>query len=145
MNYRKMLEQDIELVVPLYIAYYNGVDGDNWTYDTTYKRIHQVVTREDSYSMIAEEDSIVMGFVMGSMEQFYDLISYSLVEIVVALEYQNRGIGTELMVEIERRVKDLGATLIQLQSEKDEMHEHFYGEKLEYKKATSFTTMTKWL
>ncbi len=55
-TYRIMEEGDIDRVVPFYIEYYNTHDGDGWTYETTYRRIHQVWSREDSYCLLMEED-----------------------------------------------------------------------------------------
>lgn len=46
MTYREMEETDIELLIPLYMNYYNGKEDGQWTVQTTYKRIHQVLTRE---------------------------------------------------------------------------------------------------
>ena len=47
---------------------------------------------------------------------FYDLTAYNLVEIIVASEYQKSGIGTKMMAELERRVKEMGAAMVQLVS-----------------------------
>ena len=145
MNYRVMTVEDIQLVIPLYMEYYNKIDGCDWTNETTYKRIHQVVTREDAYCLILENESQIVAFAMGYCEQFDDLFAYDLVEIIVALEYQNKGIGTSFMEELEMRVKKLGASMIQLHSENDKMHEYFYEAKLQYKKTDNFISMSKWL
>lgn len=142
--YRKMEERDIPRVIPLYIAYYNRDDGGCWTYDTTYKRIHQVWSREDSLCLLLEQGDTVVGFAMGYLEQYDDIAAFDLVEIVIAAEYQNQGIGTAFMGEIERQAKDIGASMIQLQAVNDEMHGHFYG-KLQYRDATNLVLKTKWL
>ena len=47
-----MSEEDINNVVPLYIEYYNNNEDAEWTTETTFKRIHQVCSREDSYCLI---------------------------------------------------------------------------------------------
>lgn len=145
MDYKVMSEADIDSVIPMYLAYYNQIDGSKWTYETTYKRIHQVVSREDSYCLLLQGDSCPLAFAMGYCEQYDDLYAYDLVEIVVALENQNKGIGTALMRELEKRVKALGVSMIQLQSENDQMHEHFYEEKLQFQKAGNFILMSKWI
>ena len=137
-----MIEDDIQNVVPLYIEYYNNKEEGEWTTETTYKRIHQVWSREDSYCLISEEDNSVIGFAMGYFEQYDDCFAYDLVEIVVSTKLQNRGIGTKFMNELEKRVKEKGAMLIQLQAVNDEHHNHFYG-KLGYKDATNLTLKTK--
>lgn len=117
MIYRMMEEADIETVVPLYIEYYNGKEDGEWTEQTTYKRIHQVFSREDSYCMVLEDDNEIIAFAMGYFE---------------------------FMKELEARVKEEGAMLIQLQAVNDEFHEHFYG-KLGYNNASNLVLKTKLL
>ena len=48
MNYRMMAEKDLECVVERNIEYYNTVENCCWTFEKAYKRIHQVLTMEDS-------------------------------------------------------------------------------------------------
>lgn len=141
-QYREMAEYDIEKVVPLYIEYYNNKEDGEWTAETTYKRIHQVWSREDSYCLILEEDKSVIGFAIGYFEQYDDCFAYDLVEIVVSTKLQNQGVGTKFMNELEKRIKEKGAMLIQLQAVNDNYHNHFYG-KLGYRDATNLTLKTK--
>ena len=144
MAYRVMSEADIDLVVPLYLAYYNGHEDGVWTTQTAYKRIHQIWSREDSYCLLLEENHQVIGFAIGSMEQYDDLVAYDLVELVIAADYQNQGNGAALMEELERRVKALGASMIQLQAVNDEQHHRFYG-KLNYYDAANLVVKAKFL
>lgn len=144
MIYRAMIESDIERVIPLYIEYYNENDDGCWNKETAYKRIHQVWSREDSYCLVLEHDESIIGFAMGYFEQYDDLFAYDLIEILVAAEHQGNGIGTTFMLELEQRVKELGAAMVQLLSVNDSMHEHFY-DKLQYENATNFILKTKWL
>jgi len=144
MKYRMMEEADIESVLSLYIDYYNNHDGSCWTNETTYKRIHQVWSREDSYCLILEHDEAIAGFAMGYFEQYDDLIAYDLVEIVIAYAYQNKGLGTGFMLELERQVKSMGASMVQLQAVNDEMHNRFYG-KLQYKDSSNLILKSKCL
>lgn len=141
---RIMTEADIEKVIPLFIEHYNNYEDGEWTYETTYKRIHQVWSREDAWCFILEKDEEVFGFVMGYFEQYDDIKAYDLVEIVIAHQYQNQGIGTELMLEVEKRIKEAGGAMIQLQAVNDEMHERFYG-KLQYNTCNNFVLKSKWL
>lgn len=144
MTYRIMTESDIASVIPIYIEYYNNKEEGEWTKETVYKRIHQVLTREDSYCLLSEENGSVSGFAMGYFEQYDDCFAYDLIEIIIASQLQNQGLGTEFMEEIEKRVKEKGAMLIQLQSVNDELHEHFYG-KLGYSNASNLVLKTKML
>ena len=142
-TYKIMQKEDIDSVIPLFIEYWNGT-GDQWTYDLVYKRIWQVLGSPDSYCLMAFEGENVVAFAMGRMETFFDLTAYNLVEIVVTKNYQNKGIGTQVMLELEKRVKQLGVSLIQLSAVNDDMHEHFYG-KLGYKNTTSMNSKGKFL
>lgn len=108
-----------------------------------YRRIWQVLGSPDSYCMIAEQEKTVIGFAMGRFETYYDLTAYDLVEIVIATD-QNKGIGTEMMRELERQVQNLGAAMIQLDAVNDEQHEHFYG-KLGYGDVANMKLKSKFL
>ena len=143
MNYRVMEAADIDLVTPLYIDYYNS-QGDGWTPETVRRRIWQVLGSPDSYCLLAMEGETVVGFAMGRFEQFYDLAAYNLVEILIAGEHQGRGLGTALMGELERRVKELGAAMVQLMAVNDDAHERFYG-RLGYKDASNLTLKARFL
>ena len=81
---------------------------------------------------------------MGYFEQYDDLTAYNLVEIVIDHKYQNQGLGKAFMLEVERKVKEIGASMIKLQSVNDEMHNSFYG-KLNYKNVGNLILKSKWI
>ena len=140
--FRRMTEEDIEKIVPLYIEYYNNNEDAEWTTETTYKRIHQVWSREDAYCLVWENKNDIVAFAIGYFEQYDDCFAYDLVEIVVTTQLQNKGYGSRFMKELESCVKNEGAMLIQLQAVNDDLHNHFYG-KLGYKDASKKEKKTK--
>lgn len=144
MRFQVMKEEDIARVIPLYLEQYNEYDNGCWTEETAYRRIHQIWAVEDSYCLLAEEDNVLLGFLMGYFKQFDDLKLYHLEEIVIAHSRQGKGLGTEIMRELEYRVKELGGAMITLDAVKDEMHEHFYS-KLGYDNVKNFVPKTKML
>ena len=92
MQINEMHVEDIELVLPLYIEYYNIYEDGCWTEATAKKRIKQVLTIEDSFSLIMRDDNdMVCGFAMGYFKQYDDILGYTLEEIVIAHQYQNQG------------------------------------------------------
>lgn len=143
MHYRFMAAEDIDLVVPLYIDYYNA-QGDAWTPQIVHRRILQVLGSPDSLCLLALEGENVVGFAMGRFEQFYDLMAYNLVEILIGGPYQNRELGTQLMQELERQVKAAGGSLIQLMAVNDDSHNRFYG-RLGYQNTTTLVSKGKFL
>ncbi len=142
MQFCELTAADLPDAVKLYLDYYNGCEDGGWTEATALRRIRQVVTRMDAYGLAAVEGDALVAFAMGYFEQYDDCFAYDLVEIVVAADRQNCGIGTALMCELEARVKEKGAMLVQLQAVNDEHHEYFYG-KLGYKDAKNLILKTK--
>lgn len=138
-----MMEEDIAKVIPMYLEEYNDHQGDNWTDEIAYARLHQIWSIENSFNLIAEDNGVV-GFVVGWIKTFYDIKTYHLEEIVVAHDLQGRGLGTALMKELENRLKNQGVSMITLDAVNDEMHEHFYG-KLNYKNVSNFVSKVKTL
>ena len=143
MNIREMTVSDINAVLPLYISYYNEQENGCWTEETAGKRVRQVLGMEGSFSLILEENGSTLGFAMGYFKQYDDIVGYTLEEIVIAYKYQNRGIGSALLRELERAVKEKGAACIELQAVNDEHHERYYG-KAGYRNAKNFVMKVKW-
>ena len=107
--------------------YYNNNENGCWEYGKAYKRIHQMVTIEDSLCLIQKnEESNITGFVIGYFKEYDDISAYFLEEIVIFADYQNKGYGKQLLNEIEKRVLEYGAEHIELTSVNDEHHMHFY-------------------
>lgn len=145
MQIEEMTLSDIEDVIPFYIDYYNNHEDGCCTENTAARRIRQVVNMDDSYSLIMRnEDGEACGFAMGYYKQYDDIIGYKLEEIVISYEYQHKGWGSFLLAELETRVKAAGASCVELQAVKDEMHEKYYG-KAGYGDAKNFVMKVKWL
>ena len=144
LSFRRMTMEDLPRATELYIGYYNRFEGGCWTMETTTRRIRQVLTREDSLCLLLEEDGVLLGFSMGYLEQYDDLMAYDLVEIVIAAACQGQGYGKALMAETERQAKLLGAAMVQLQAVNDDKHHRFYGQ-LGYQDANNLVLKTKWL
>ena len=144
MQIKVMYTEDIDSVLPLYIDYYNNREGGCWTEETAKKRIRQVLNMDDSYSLLMkDEKGEVCGFAMGYFKQYDDIVGYTLEEIVIAYQHQNKGLGSYLLSELETRVKEAGASCVELQAVKDEMHERYYG-KSGYHDAGNFVLKVKW-
>ena len=143
MKIREMTQNDIASVVPLYISHYNSREGSHWNEETATKRIRQVMNIEDSYALIMVNEEEIIGFVVGYFKQYDDIVGYTLDEIVIAYKYHKKGLGSELLRALEERVKELGASCVELQSVSDEMHERYYG-KNGYHDASNFVMKVKW-
>ncbi|MBP3610900.1 MAG: GNAT family N-acetyltransferase [Lachnospiraceae bacterium] len=144
MQIKEMNIEDIDLVLPLYMEYYNKYEDGCWTEATAKKRIKQVLTIDDSFSLIMKDDNdIVCGFAMGYFKQYDDIVGYTLEEIVIAYQYQKKGLGSFLLAALESKIKEAGASCMELQAVSDEMHERFYG-KAGFANARNFVLKVKW-
>lgn len=145
MNYRIMTEQDLEYVVTKNIEYYNTVEDCCWTYEKAYKRIHQVLTMEDSMCLVQTDDrDFITGYLMGYFKEFDDIRGYFLEEIVIFKGFQGKGYGTDFLKNLEQEVKKNGASIIELNSVNDEMHKQLYS-KLSFYEVKNFVMMGKFL
>ena len=142
---REMKLSDVELVLPLYLDYYNTCEECSWTMETAGCCIRQIVGMQDAYSLLMqEEDGTPIGFAMGYFKQYDDLVGYELEEIVIARKYQRQGLGSKLLACLEERVRQKGASCVELKAVKDEMHEQYYG-KAGYQNVGNFILKVKWL
>lgn len=144
MTTRKMTTADIDSVLPLYISYYNEQEDGLWTEETVKRRLHQLLSIEDSYSLIAEEDGRPLGFAIGHFRQYDEDIGYTLDDIIVTLERQSQGIGSVLMRDLEQAARARGAVRMELQATNDERHDNFYT-TAGYQDSTERVSKVKWL
>lgn len=142
MNYKKLDQQNLDLVVKNYIDYYNQHEESCWTYEKAYKRIHQVMTMEDAMCLVQYKDDEPVGFLMGYYKEYDDLTAYCLEEIVIFSRYQNQGYGTQFIQKLEEIITAHGANHLELLSVNDEHHMHFYG-KLGFYLGNNLTLMAK--
>lgn len=141
-EYIGMDNGNIDDVVRAYTEYYNGAEDGCWTYEKAYKRIHQVMTTEDSLCYLQFDNRKLTGFLMGYYKEYDDLRAYYIDEIVIFSGYHNKGYGTKLIEKVQNEVTANGVTHIELTSVNDEHHTHFYG-KLGFHKAGNLVIMAK--
>ncbi len=126
MEYTIMTGQDVPVIAKAYMEYYNRHENGCWQYEKAYKRIHQIVTIEDSLCLLQREHGQITGFEIGFFKEYDDLTAFYLEEIMILADYQNKGYGTALLREIERRARERGAAHIELVSVNDAHHMRFY-------------------
>ena len=144
MQINEMKVEDIDLVLPLYIEYYNTYEESCWTEATAKKRIKQVLTTADSFSLIMKDNNDeVCGFAMGYFKQYDDIVGYTLEKIIISYQHQNKGLGSILLATLESKVREAGAACVELQAVNDEMHEKFYS-KAGFSNARNFVMKVKW-
>ena len=125
-EYTRLDEANIVDIAKKYREYYNAHEGGCWTFEKAYRRIHQIVTIEDSFCLIQLNNNKITGFAIGFFKEYDDLTAYYLEEIVIFAAYQNKGYGKAFLAELEKKAKERGAEHMELVSMNDDLHMHFY-------------------
>jgi len=142
LRYIKLDESNINLVAKNYMDYYNKNEEGCWKLDKAYKRIHQMMTMENSLSYLQYDDDKFTGFLLGYYKEYDDLTSFYIEEIVIMKDFQDKEYGTSLIKKVIKEATENGAKHIELISVNDSHHLHFY-EKQGFFKATNLILMGK--
>lgn len=127
-NFKKLEQDDINRLAPLYVDYFNQFEDGVWTLEHAIRRLRQLIMREDHVGLLYHNDDFIIGFASGQLTQFDDCIVFELNEIFIRAEEQSKGYGSILLKRIEDEAKELGAFRIQLITGIDDRHHHFYNE-----------------
>lgn len=96
----------------------------------------------DFYGIGVYNNSELLGFAIGWFKQFDDIKLFYLEEILVFKEYQNKGLGSKILQEVESLVKKQGAQKIDLSTTYEDKHQRFYSD-FGYKKSDFLIAMYK--
>ena len=127
MRFEKINLLDIEKLARVYVETFNSPPwNDEWTIETASKRLHQMINCEGFYGLMAYQDDELCGMILGSEEQFFDGVTFNIKEFCVNNEMRNRGIGTKIFEEFEKKLKEKYITKIFLFTSTSDRTEGFY-------------------
>lgn len=128
-KYKKFNINDIDQIAPIYLNYFNKYENASWTIANVRRKLKQLLNREGVIAYILENNTIIIGFVIGQLVQFDDGLVFELLELLVFKEHQNYGYGSILLLKVIEDAKKEGAFMIQLTSAVDQQHHYFYNIK----------------
>lgn len=126
LTYKEYSEKDLDKIIDAYRNYYNA-DGGSWTYEKAYRRIHQLVSMEDSLVLLQFDKDRFTGFLMGYLKQFDDSLGFYLEEILIFEEFQNKGFGSDFLRHLEWELRRKNCDWIELLTTTGQQHQKFYG------------------
>ncbi|APH17775.1 GNAT family N-acetyltransferase [Clostridium botulinum] len=130
MNFKEITISDIKEIADMYVTTFNSSPwNDEWTIETASKRLYQMINCESSYGLVAYEDKLICGMILGSEEQYYNGIMFNIKEFCVRNDVRSKGFGTKIFEEFENRLKNRGITEIILLTSRDDHTEGFYKKK----------------
>ncbi|MDP4146052.1 MAG: GNAT family N-acetyltransferase [Bacillota bacterium] len=111
----------------LYVDVFNGEPwNDKWILETAYRRLHDFFMTPNFEGVLYMAGDKVKGAILGNYEHYDNMILYNLKEAFVSSELQGKGIGREMLSELELRVKAQGAARIILLTSKGNKTSEFY-------------------
>ena len=126
MQYRIYKEADIEgLASAMSKAYSEEPWNEQWNQERAVRRVQAILGNYQSIGLVAEEDGVIVGGLLGFVDPYADEDFFYVSEIFVVPEYKKHGIGRNLLKELEEEIKKQGISVVQLMS--IEPNEVFYG------------------
>jgi GNAT superfamily N-acetyltransferase len=127
----------------LYVKVFNSEPwNDQWTLESAYKRLYDFYISANFTGYFYYENDNILGVILGNCEQFYDGIYYEIKELFVDNEQQGKKIGSILLEEAERRLKEINVTSIFLLTSRGNKTNEFY-RKNHYLENDSMVVMGK--
>lgn len=125
MDYRNINIEDVPELGKIYAETFNSDPWyDKWTEKTAEKRLSQMIKNSGFFGMISYNESGITGMILGEEEQYFDGVVFRIKEFCVRNELRGQGIGTKLLVEFERVLKEKGIREAVLMTDSED--ENFY-------------------
>ncbi len=114
-------------LVEIFIEAFNSEPwNDEWTIDSASKRLHQMIRCDGFYGLAAYSEDKLVGLILGNCEYYYNGIDFVVKEFCVDKNIKGKGIGSMLLEEFTKRLKDKEIRRIILNTCKGEATEGFY-------------------
>ena len=125
--YKELTNEHIKEIAEIYVDAFNSEPwNDEWTIDSAFKRISQMINCEGFDGLVAYEDEKLIGMILGNHEYYYNGMHFNIKEFCVDLKLKGKGIGSKLFEEFLKRLKSSGIDEVILLTSKTEGTEGFY-------------------
>ncbi|EPS48275.1 GNAT family acetyltransferase [Clostridium botulinum CFSAN002367] len=102
MNFKEITISDIKEIADMYVTTFNSSPwNDEWTIETASKRLYQMINCESSYGLVAYEDKLICGMILGSEEQYYNSVMFNIKEFCVRNDVRSKGFGTKFLKNLK--------------------------------------------
>lgn len=127
MNIRKLVKDDISTCADILCAVYNNeLWMCRWDKETAIEYLNDFFNNKKFVGFVAEEDNEVMAGLFAHEKVWWNNKEVFIEEMFVYPEYQRKGIGAALLLEVEAYVKEKGLAGITLSTNKYAPAPRFY-------------------
>lgn len=107
-NIREMGARDVSVCAAIFCAAYAQEYSEPWTPEAGEGRLYELFQNAKAYCLVAEADSIVIGFLCARTLTWYDGSRLWIEELIVDREHRGRGIGSALLSAVSRHGQEIG-------------------------------------
>ena len=107
MNIREITKSDLEACSTIFSRVFSSPPwSESWTVSNALQRLSHFYNSEGFIGLLAEEVD-VLGFVIGNSEPYQNDSIFYLREMCTDIDHQTHGIGSELIVSLDEKLKSL--------------------------------------
>ena len=120
-------ESDLDAISQLYISVFTSPPwNERWKYEWAYERLNWIYQSQDFAGFVSLDDDKTNGAILGHSIPFKGKKGFKVVEFFVDTNYQNKGIGTKLLRQLELNLKQDNYNFVSLLTAKNTNAESFY-------------------
>jgi len=144
MEYEVMKEKHLPQLSEMYVEAFNAPPwNDEWTLESAYERLLQMMKCEGFYGLVAiDNNHSICGMIMGNHEIYFTGIHFHIKEFCVRTKLRRAGIGSALLKEFENHLAQKGIESIYLFTSKTDETEAYY-QKMDYNSNQGMIMMGK--
>lgn len=117
----------LEEYAKLYVSVFNEEPwNDSWTDEKARIRIGDMMCTNTFVGKAIYEEGMLIGMIWGQREQYFDGIHFQLQEFCVRTDFQQKGYGKALLLELKEELNQIGVTNIFLITSRQESTEGYY-------------------
>ena len=127
MEIRAIANRDLKSISQLYVSVFTSPPwNEYWEYRWAYERLNWIYQSQDFAGFISLDGNKINGAILGYFIPFKGKKGFKIIEFFIDTNYQNKGIGTKLLTQLELSLKQNNYDFVSLLTAKNTDAESFY-------------------